>query len=103
MLANLQRIEASLMRQGLRRFQSQQNMYEAAEVNPEEAESSEESYLASPENGQASRDVPSMENIRRMRINFRKRNYNLDHLARMNFRRSYRASAFNDRHILGGL
>lgn len=37
---------------------------------------------------------------------FRKRNYNLDHLARMNFRRrSIRGqnSAFNDRHILGGL
>lgn len=32
-----------------------------------------------------------------------KRNYNLDHLARMNFRRSFRASKFNDRHILGGL
>ncbi len=35
---------------------------------------------------------------------FRKRNYNLDHLARMNFRRSERAaSPFNNRHILGGL
>ena len=35
---------------------------------------------------------------------FRKRNYNLDHLARMNFRRSLRGNtAFNDRHILGGL
>ena len=41
-----------------------------------------------------------------------KRNYNLDHLARMNFRRSDPAlvsykrihpSKFNDRHILGGL
>merc|ERR1712018_679941 len=32
-----------------------------------------------------------------------KKNYNLDHLARMNFRRSYRASKFNNRHILGGL
>ncbi len=31
-----------------------------------------------------------------------KRNYNLDHLARMNFRRSMRAG-FNSRHILGGL
>ena len=35
--------------------------------------------------------------------NMLKRNYNLDHLARMNFRRSFRASKFNDRHILGGL
>ena len=35
----------------------------------------------------------------------RKRNYNLDHLARMNFRRSDRASnsRFNSRHMLGGL
>ena len=34
----------------------------------------------------------------------KKRNYNLDHLARMNFRRSFRASsALNNRHILGGL
>lgn len=40
-----------------------------------------------------------------------KRNYNLDHLARMNFRRSdpamsfkrFQPSKFNDRHILGGL
>jgi hypothetical protein len=33
-----------------------------------------------------------------------KRNYNLDHLARMNFRRSFRAaSSLNNRHILGGL
>ena len=35
-----------------------------------------------------------------------KRNYNLDHLARMNFRRSFRAatsSLHNNRHILGGL
>lgn len=32
-----------------------------------------------------------------------KRNYNLDHLARMNFRRSFRASKLNNRHILGGL
>ena len=45
----------------------------------------------------------NMNNIRRLRNNFRKRNYNLDHLARMNFRRSFRASSFNNRHILGGL
>ena len=34
-----------------------------------------------------------------------KRNYNLDHLARMNFRRSFRAAAgqLNTRHILGSL
>lgn len=32
-----------------------------------------------------------------------KRNYNLDHLARMNFRRSFRASKYNNAHILGGL
>lgn len=40
-----------------------------------------------------------------------KKNYNLDHLARMNFRRSdpsmsfkrFQPSKFNDRHILGGL
>lgn len=33
-----------------------------------------------------------------------KRNYNLDHLARMNFRRSFRAPThLNTRHILGSL
>ena len=32
-----------------------------------------------------------------------KRNYNLDHLARMNFRRSYRTGQLSTRHILGGL
>lgn len=42
--------------------------------------------------------------LRRNAAGIRKRNYNLDHLARMNFRRSFRASsALNDRHILGGL
>jgi len=32
-----------------------------------------------------------------------KRSYNLDHLARMNFKRSYRARQLSTRHILGGL
>ena len=41
-------------------------------------------------------------------IGFAKRNFNLDHLARMNFRRSARdferrATKFNNRHILSGL
>ena len=36
-------------------------------------------------------------------IRNQKRNYNLDHLARMNFRRSFRAGHLNTRHILGSL
>ena len=45
-----------------------------------------------------------LQRLREERRSFRKRNYNLDHLARMNFRRSFRASsALNNRHILGGL
>ena len=42
-----------------------------------------------------------LEGLRRLRRNFKKRNYNLDHLARMNFRRS--SKSFNNKHILGGL
>jgi len=42
--------------------------------------------------------------LRRLRRKLGKRNYNLDHLARMNFRRSDRASfALNNRHVLQGL
>lgn len=77
-----------------------------------DAENDEELTLVKDENGMEDLGSSAQKNLRGWFSNLRgKRNYNLDHLARMNFRRSdpswsskrFHPSKFNDRHILGGL
>ncbi|XP_059099706.1 uncharacterized protein LOC131893627 isoform X2 [Tigriopus californicus] len=106
MLSNLQHLEAALLRQAGRSLRSEVSSPSVAltdeqvDPNQEEVESNYNLY-----------DLPRSlqelleraESMRKVRRGAKKRNYNLDHLARMNFRRSFRASSLNNRHILGGL
>ena len=48
-------------------------------------------------------DLIQTQNWPQQQPQLQKRDYNLDHLARMNFRRSFRAGQLNTRHILGSL
>ena len=134
LLSHIQRLEAALLRQqgyqqglhsqaaatayrGLGRgeqpYMQQEVQLETADGDVDDAASDEERLnnmllrdeVRSPSDSQSSSLLSDrLESLRKLRRNFRKRNYNLDHLARMNFRRSFRASsALNNRHILGGL
>ena len=73
---------------------------EGREYPPSAPEEEEEGNAVDDDNAD---DAGRLERLRALRREMGKRNYNLDHLARMNFRRSARTSALNNRHILGGL
>ena len=73
---------------------------EGREYPPSAPEEEEEGNAVDDDNVD---DAGRLERLRALRREMGKRNYNLDHLARMNFRRSARTSALNNRHILGGL
>ena len=109
MLSNLRSLESQLLRQQLAtsrmslRPESSGEEDDGAEDVEDDNENAVEPSQRLGFGSNFNQRALTMNNIRKLRNNFRKRNYNLDHLARMNFRRSFRASSFNNRHILGGL
>ena len=106
MLTNLRNLESQLLRQQLatsRMSLSPDSQEEPGDEDDDDIENAVEPAQQLGYGGNFGQRALTMNSIRKLRNNFRKRNYNLDHLARMNFRRSFRASSFNNRHILGGL
>ncbi len=111
LLNNIERLEAALLRERVGSARGE----DVVDDDPSSAASSLTQLLLDSESSDRSTgnsnnnlhlSVPPerVEQLRNLRRNLRKKNYNLDHLARMNFRRSFRASsALNNKHILGGL